>query len=136
MDLQASLNALPHLTDLNLTLDCDFRMHVKNPRLPLSLQLPALRRLELNGVRVSSFAFLQHSPLLEELTLKGSKSRSGFVQPFAEAFEVLRLHTPLLHSLSFVGVMRLSDDQQALYMLRPPSALLSQLHTLGWSRWD
>ena len=133
MALQTSLNSLPHLSHLYLTLDCDFRMSVENPRPPLFLQLPALRRLDLCEVRVPSFAFLQHSPLLEELTLKGSEVRSGFAQPFAEAFEVLRLHTPLLRSLSFVGVMRLSEDQQAL--LRPPSAMLPQLHTFRWSRW-
>ena len=132
--LQASLNSLPHLSDLSLFLDSDFRMNVENPRPPLSLQLPSLRRLDLDEVRVSSFAFLQHSPLLEELTLRIMSSRSGFVQPFEEAFEVLRLHTPLLRSLSFVGVMRLSEDQQAL--LRPPSALLPQLHKFSWSRWD
>jgi len=133
MALQGSLNSLTHLSDLSLFLDSDFRMNVENPRPPLSLQLPSLRRLDLDEVRVSSFAFLQHSPLLEELTLRMMESRSGFVQPFADAFEILRLHTPLLRPLSVHGVMRLSEDQQAL--LRPPSALLPQLHTFSWSRW-
>ena len=59
------------------------------------------------------------------------ESRSGFVQPFAGAFEALRLHTLLLRSVTIIGLimMRLSDDQEAL--LRPPSALLPQLHTFG-----
>jgi hypothetical protein len=78
-----------------------------NPRPPLSLQLPSMRRLELCEVRVSPFVFLQHSPLLEKLTLKVNENRSRFLQPFAEAFEVMRLLSPL---------------QAALALLRRPSA--------------
>ena len=85
MALQGSLNSLPHLSDLSLFLDSDFRMNVeKNPRPPLCLQLPALRRLNLCEVRVPPFAFLLNLSLLEELTLSVMDSRSRFVQPFAD----------------------------------------------------
>ena len=114
--LEASLCALPHLSDLNVRLNSDSQSDAA----PLQLRLPALRRLGLTEVRLPSLAFLQHSPLLDELHVSYCSQMSA-----DDTLRCLQTFSPPLRYVHFFRSVRLSDDQAAL--LRPPSALLPAL---------
>lgn len=173
-DLQSALAALPHLSDLtlqlesyppflrapaaaaagdpdaggaaNLSLDPMLLMDVS----PLVLRLPALRRLQLQSMRVSSLrGFVQHAPLLEELrlhvlyrprTAAGTQSGSGPggqsgsgppPSPGEDLLGLLAAHTPRLRALTVGSAcVQLSADQRA--RLQPPSSLLPQLRSFSY----
>ena len=117
--LESSLHALPHLTDLFLWTPAHRR--VDTP--PLALCLPGLVSLGINGLRVPTLAFLEHSPLLDSLILANCGEMTAddtvsCLQSFA-----LRLRALFLHQC-----VRLSAEQEA--HLEPPSPLLSALTEL------
>jgi hypothetical protein len=161
-ELQSSLNALPALSDLTLQLECypsflrgeaDVNLSL-DPLLlaetaPLNLRLPALRKLHLQSMRLSSLGgFLHHAPMLEELALhvlyrprpastnsdnaqSGPAPGRGRVEPSEELVELLAKHTPRLRSLTVGSAcVQLSADQRS--RLQPPSALLPQLRSFSY----
>ena len=125
--LRISLNTLSHLSDLEIELTGDVEDRASG--LTVDLRLPALRRLRLGAVRVTTLSFLQHSPLMEELSLSGCGKQTSYLQA-SNALNCLRSYSPLLTELRLGGFVRLSDDQRAL--LQPPSTLLPLLRTFDY----
>jgi hypothetical protein len=119
-DLAAAISALPHLTDLILTLPSDASVDVDGP--PLALRLPALRRLTLLQLRLPPLSFLQHSPLLERLTLTACLELSA-----TDLMRCLPAYTPRLQSLRLDRNWNMFLDAQQGAQLEPPSALLPAL---------
>lgn len=112
-----SVHALPHLSDLTLNLGWQ---GLKFDNSPFTLQLPALRSLDLRRVRLPSLSFLQHSPLHEQLDLAGCVGMNA-----DDTVHCLQTLAPRLHRLRLYFSVHLSAEQESL--LRPPSALLPAL---------
>jgi len=121
--LESSLNSLPRLSDLELTLSADARVGGQ----PIDLRLAALSSLRAESVLLPSLSFLQRSPRLESLRLTQCGMPSS-----DEALQSLRSFAPQLRRLELDRCVRLRDEQESA--LRPPSALLPALTKFSYAR--